>query len=495
MVDDLHPQSAVELARQLAGGEVSAVEVAEATLRRIDAGNPRLNAFTTVTYDLALEKARECDAARAAGRSLGVLHGVPVAIKDLFDFRKGVRSTFGSLPLKDHVPDETALYVQRLEDAGAVIVGKTNAPEFGHKGVTDNFVAGPTCNPFDVTRNSGGSSGGAAAAVAAGLVPLAQGTDGGGSIRIPASWCGVYGIKPSFGRVADVTRPDAYISASPFVSAGPLARSVGDAALMLSAMAGPHPRDPFSLPASPTPLAQVGTDGLRGKRVAFSADLGGFPIDPDVARTVEASLAALTEAGAVVEPVSVVLPADQRELAELWVRLMGVLYSDSLVGVEAWGVDLIRDHLDELTPAFRDMLVAAQSRTALQARADERLRSAVYDALEDAWGAYDLLVTPTLAVTAVTNRHDGLTTGPTAIGGVSVEPSIGWCLTYPFNFTGHPAASLPAGFASGLPVGLQIVGKHHDDAGVLAASAAFEAVSPWIQTYSDLVAPQPGLAN
>src|SRR5665811_441216 len=173
VVDDLHPQSAVELARQLAGGEVSAVEVAEATLRRIDAGNPRLNAFTTVTYDLALEKARECDEAAAAGRSLGVLHGVPVAIKDLFDFRAGVRSTFGSLPLKDHVPDETTLYVQRLEDAGAVIVGKTNAPEFGHKGVTDNFVASPTKNPFDITRNSGGSSGGAAAALAAGMVPLA----------------------------------------------------------------------------------------------------------------------------------------------------------------------------------------------------------------------------------------------------------------------------------------------------------------------------------
>jgi amidase/aspartyl-tRNA(Asn)/glutamyl-tRNA(Gln) amidotransferase subunit A len=488
MSDDLHFESAVEIARRLREREVTAVEVAEVFLRRIDGENPRINAFTTVTHDLALESARRCDEAAAAGRSLGVLHGVPVAIKDLFDLRAGVRSTFGSLPLKDHVPDETTLYVQRLEDAGAVIVGKTNAPEFGHKGVTDNFVSGPTRNPFDTTRNSGGSSGGAAAAVAAGMVPLAQGTDGGGSVRIPASWCGVYGIKPSFGRVADVARRNAFISSSPFVSVGPLARSVGDAALMLSAMAGPHPRDPFSLPAPATSLADVSPDGLRGMRVGFSPDLGGFPVDPDVAAVIRESLHVLEAAGAVVEPVEITLPADQFELAALWGRLMGVLYCDSLTGVLEWGVDLLGDHADELTPAFRDMLVAAQTRSAMQARADERLRTAVLDAVQDAFDGYDLLVSPTLAVTAVVNRDDGLTTGPAEIGGVPVDPSIGWCLTYPFNFTGHPAASVPAGLANGLPVGLQVVGQRHDDAGVLAASAAFEAISPWIDSYPDMMA-------
>lgn len=485
MIEDLRFTSAVELARRLRERDLSAVEVADVFLRRIDNENPRINAFTTITHDLALETARRCDEAAAAGRTLGPLHGVPVAIKDLFDFRAGVRNTFGSLPLQDFVPDETTLYVQRLEDAGAVIVGKTNAPEFGHKGVTDNFVSGPTCNPFDTARNAGGSSGGAAAAVAAGLVPLAQGTDGGGSVRIPASWCGVYGIKPSFGRVADIARPDAYISASPFISAGPLARSVEDAALMLSVMAGPHPRDPFSLPALATSLADVAKDGLRGKRVAFSPDLGGIPVDPAVAAIVHESLHVLEAAGAVVEPVDIRLPADQFELAQLWGRLMGVLYADSLAAVLGWGVDLMADHLDELTPAFRDMLVAAQTRTAMEARADERLRTAVFDAVQDAFDGHDLLVAPTLAVTAVVNRGDGLTTGPTEVGGVAVDPSIGWCLTYPFNFTGHPAASVPAGLVDGLPVGLQVVGQRHDDAGVLAASAAFEALAPWMDTYPD----------
>jgi amidase/aspartyl-tRNA(Asn)/glutamyl-tRNA(Gln) amidotransferase subunit A len=232
-------------------------------------------------------------------------------------------------------------------------------------------------------------------------------------------------------------------------------------------------------------LAQVSRDGLRGKRVAFSPDLGGFPVDPAVAEVVRDSLRVLESAGAVVEPVQVRLPAGQLELAELWVRLMGVLYSDSLAAVSAFGVDLLRDHLDELTPAFRDMLVAAQTRTVMEARADERLRTAVLDAIQDAFDGYDFLVTPTLAVTAVTNRDDGLTTGPTEVAGVPVEPSIGWCLTYPFNFTGHPAASVPAGLSNGLPVGLQIVGQQHDDAGVLAASAAFETSAPWMSRYPD----------
>jgi Asp-tRNA(Asn)/Glu-tRNA(Gln) amidotransferase A subunit family amidase len=482
-VSELFFESAVALAQRLRSREVTAVEVAETFLRRIDSENPRISAFATVSHDVALAAAAKCDSAAAAGHFLGALHGVPVAIKDLFDFRAGVRATLGSLPTKDFVPTETALHVQRLEDMGAVIVGTTNAPEFGHKGVTDNFVTGPTNNPFDVTRNSGGSSGGAAAAVAAGMVPLAQGTDGGGSVRIPASWCGVYGFKPTFGLIADITRPNAFITGSPFSSVGALGRSVQDTALMVQAMSGPHTRDPMSLAATTASLADIARDGLRGKRVAFSADLGGIPVDPSVAAVIEESLSSLEAAGAVVEGVDIRLPADQMELSLLWGRLMGALYSDSLVGLVDLGYDLLRDHLDELTPAFRDMVVAAQTRTVMEARADERLRSAVLDSIQDAFEGYDLLASPTLAITSVLNRSDGLTTGPSEVGGVAVDPSIGWCLTYPFNFTGQPAASVPAGLSIGLPVGLQIVGQRHDDAGVLAASAAFEAVSPWMSTY------------
>jgi Asp-tRNA(Asn)/Glu-tRNA(Gln) amidotransferase A subunit family amidase len=480
MTDDPYFESAVALAARLRNREVTAVEVAETFLRRIDDENPRINAFVTVTHDLALESAARCDAAAASGHFFGPLHGVPIAIKDLGEDRVGVRTTQGSIPLKDYVSTTTSVFIERLEEAGAVIVGKTNAPEFGHKGVTDNLVTGPTRNPFDTTRNSGGSSGGAAAAVAAGMVPLAQGSDGGGSIRIPASWCGLYGLKPSSGRIADIARPNAFITSSPYSSVGPLARSVADSALMLQTMAGPHPRDPISLPALASPLTDIAGDGLRGKRIGYSADLGGFPVDPKVAAVVEQSLKALESAGAIVERVDVTLPADQFELAELWGRLMGLLYSDSVEGYRQQGYDIVGEHLHELTPVFRDILVSALSRTAIEARKDEHLRSAVYDAIEDAFIGYDFLASPTLAVTAVKNRDDGLTTGPSEVGGVAVDQSIGWCLTYPFNFTGHPAASLPAGLSDGLPVGLQLIGRRHQDAALLAASAAFERESPWL---------------
>jgi amidase/aspartyl-tRNA(Asn)/glutamyl-tRNA(Gln) amidotransferase subunit A len=202
-----------------------------------------------------------------------------------------------------------------------------------------------------------------------------------------------------------------------------------------------------------------------------------------VAAVVEGSLGALERAGAVIETVDVRLPADQFDLSLLWSRLMGALYADSLTGLVEEGYDLMGKHIGELTPAFRDMVLSAQRQSALQTREDERLRSAVLDSIEDAFDGFDFLVTPTLAVTAVENRTDGLTTGPTTVGGVTVDPSIGWCLTYPFNFTGHPAASLPAGFIDGLPVGLQLVGRRHDDVGLLAASAAFEQQSPWLFSY------------
>lgn len=484
---DLFFMSATELAGLVRRREITAVEVADAFLRRIDDLNSETNAFVTVTHEAAMEAARRCDQEAAHGRTIGPLHGVPVGIKDLFDFKAGVRNTFGSLPLADFVSTTTTPYVQRLEDAGAVVVGKTNAPEFGHKGTTDNFVSGATSTPFDLARNSGGSSGGSAAAVAAGLVPLAQGTDGGGSLRIPAAWCGVYGYKPSFGRVPDAARPDSFAATSPFVSAGPIARSVRDAGLMLSVMAGPHNRDPFSLPPEAKDFASVAEGGLQGARVAFSPDLGSFPVEAEVGTVVAAAIAGIEAAGASVDHVDIVLPAGQYELSALWLRQTGLLYGSLLKAVEGWGVNLLRDHADALTPAFRAMSEEGQGFTVHDIRRDMILRTAVQDAVQDIFDSYDYIVTPTLAASPVKNASDGTTVGPSQINGVAVDPSIGWCLTYPFNFTGNPAASVPCGLtADGLPVGLQVVGRRHADRAVLAASAALEDVAPWGHTYPGL---------
>jgi amidase/aspartyl-tRNA(Asn)/glutamyl-tRNA(Gln) amidotransferase subunit A len=484
VTDELFFTSATDLARRIKDREFSASEVADNFLRRIDDLNHETNSFTEVTHDLAIETAKRCDEAAARGTSLGPLHGVPVGIKDLFDFRAGVRNTFGSLPLKDFVPAKTTEYIQRLEKAGAVIVGKTNAPEFGHKGITDNFVSGATSTPFDLTRNSGGSSGGSAAAVAAGLVPLAQGTDGGGSVRIPSAWCGTFGYKPSFGRIADIARPDSAVSTSPFVSTGPIARSVDDATLMLSVMAGPHPRDPYCLPALSGGWSIRADSGLAGKRIAFSSDLSGFPVDPEIAAMVSEAATSLELAGASVHQVKINWPVDQFELSALWLRITGLMYISALEAIKGWGVDLINDHIDILTPAFRDMILAAQELTAGDVLKDKMLRTAVQDAVQDVFDDYDFIVSPTLATSPVQNARDGLTVGPTELNGTAVDPSIGWCLTYPFNFTGNPAASVPAGLTrAGLPVGMQIVGRQHADLDVLAACAAYEAAAPWIQTY------------
>jgi Asp-tRNA(Asn)/Glu-tRNA(Gln) amidotransferase A subunit family amidase len=487
-IDNLSYLPATDLAARLQTAEVSAVDVATEVLRHIDAANSDTRSFVTVAYDLALERAQACDAALAEGRTLGPLHGVPIAIKDLFDFRAGLRTTFGSAPLADFVAPATGTYVQRLEDAGAVIVGTTNAPEFGHKGTTDNYVTGPTSTPFDLERNAGGSSGGSAAAVAAGLVPLAQGTDGGGSVRIPAAWCGIFGMKPTFGRIPEVARPDAFVCGSPFSSAGPLARSVGDAALMLSAMVGPHSRDPLSLPDAGIDWTSIDETWIKGKRIAYSPDLGGFPVEAEIAASVRAAVSLLADAGAIVDEVQVRMPAAIQQMSDLWTRQMGLLYARSQEWLRRRGIDLLRDHANELTPEFRTMVESALVRTAMEASADEMLRSQIFDSVQDVFDSYDLIVTPTVGASPVRNADDGTTKGPTQINGVPVDPCIGWCLTYPFNFTGHPAASVPSGLTeSGLPIGMQIVGRRFDDQGVLAASRVVEVMQPWISTYPQRV--------
>ena len=270
MSTELFFMPANELASRIRRRELSPVEVVEAFLRRIDARNAETNAYVTVIHDEALDAARKSEEAVTSGRELGPLHGIPLAIKDLFDFKAGVTTTFGSVPFKDFVPENSSAVIELLEGAGAIVLGKTNTPEMGHKGVTDNLLFGPTSTPFDLAKNAGGSSGGSAAAVAAGLAPFAQGSDGGGSIRIPASFSGVYGFKASFGRVPSTSRPDAFLSHTPFIHAGPITRTVEDAALMLGAIAVPHPHDPFSLPEQPVDYLTATRGSIDGMRVAYS---------------------------------------------------------------------------------------------------------------------------------------------------------------------------------------------------------------------------------
>ena len=478
--------SATELAAHIRRGDLSPVTAVEEALDRLEQRNDDLNAFVTVLNEEARERARQAERAIEDGEELGPLHGVPIAIKDLFDFKEGVTNTMGSKAFEEFVPEQTATYVERLEDAGAIVIGKTNTPEFGHKGTTDNLVIGPTSTPFDLDRNAGGSSGGSAAAVADGIVPIAQGSDGGGSVRIPASFCGVYGFKASYGRVAQAIRPDAFLSHTPMIHAGPITRTVEDAAVMLDVMAGPHPRDPLSVPDENPDYQGAVRRGIENFEIAYSPAFDIFPVDDRVQDVVDDAVTAFEDAGATVEEVELGLPGPQQELADLWIREIAMLYHSAVEGFKDEGLDLLGEHREDLSPEFAEMLEETRDMSMLEYKRDEHLRTQVYDAIQDVFVDHDLLVTPTLAVPPVENVDDPetQTVGPSEINGEPVDPLIGWCLTYPLNFTGHPAASIPAGLTDdGLPVGLQLVGDRFADTDVFAASGAFERVRPWHDTY------------
>lgn len=481
--DQFAYMSAAELALRVRRREVSPVEVLEAAIARIEARNQSLNALVYLGFEDARKAAKEAELALTRGAALGPLHGIPIAIKDLFDFKPGWPSTFGGIrALKNNITHFHCAFAERMERGGAVIVGKTNSPVMGLRGTCDNYLFGPSRNPFDSARNTGGSSGGSAAAVADGLLPLAEGTDAGGSIRIPAAWCGVYGYKASFGRTPLLIRPNAFAGDTPFVFEGPITRTVEDAALALDVLSGYDSRDPFSLDER-VDFAGATRRSIRGFKIAYSPNFDVFPIDGRVAAVVGDAVRAFEAAGATVEEVKVGIKRGQRELSDLWSRLIMPLNIQGLETIKAGGVDLMAHHRDDFPPEYLHWIEVGKKMSASDFYRDQAVRTEIYDAIQGVLDRYDLLITPTVACLPVENANDGNTKGPSEINGEAVDPLIGWCLTYLINFTGHPAASIPAGMSGNLPVGMQIIGRRYNDADVLAASATFERLRPWADTY------------
>lgn len=486
---------------------LSPIEVTEAYITRIQACNPGINAYVITTFNLARQRAQESDARYRAGNPRP-LEGIPTATKDLFDFIEGVRNTFGSLVFKDvveFIPDHSAVYIQHMLDAGIVPLGRTNTPEFGHKGITDNLAYGPTSTPFNLAYNAGGSSGGSSAAVAAYMAALSQGSDAGGSVRIPAAMSGIVGMKMTFGRIPQDLPVQTH---TPFLHPGPMTRTVADCALLADVMATPVSMDPHSLDSKPRYLANLNA-GITGKRIAFSPNADVFPVEQDVINVIQEALPAFCKAGATIDEISLGLdqiqvtqadgpahPYTHADGSDLWIMQQSVLYghaNDMLMQVTPGGppsLDL-REFADMLTPEFLAMIERGYDTSAVEYRHGEFLRlngasgtNGINYALETVLAEYDYIVTPTVAVTGVENTTDGNTLGPTQINGEPVDPQIGWCLTYLQNFTGHPAISVPAGLApNGLPVGLQIMGRRWDDVGVLRAARALERHRPWEHLY------------
>ncbi|WP_254537176.1 amidase [Halomarina litorea] len=468
--------TAAGIARRVRDGECSPVEVVEAHLARIRERGDRTNAFVTVTDELARESAMEAATAVEAGDPLGPLHGVPVAVKDLDDVA-GVRTTSGSLLFEDRVAETDSPFVARLREAGAIVVGKTNTPEFGLGTTTENRVAGTTGTPFDPDRTAGGSSGGAAAALADSLVPLAPGSDAGGSIRIPASCCGVYGLKPTYGVVPNVGRPNAFASHTPFSHKGPLARTVEDAARSLDVMAGLHPEDPHSVPVD-TDYAAAVDRPVDDLRVAYSPDMGVFPVEPEVREVCDEAVRALERSGATVEAVDPDLGHDHSEILEAYYTMARVRWQGVFDALEAEGFDPRGADRDRLRPYLVDLVLDAETPTARASTRADVVRSRVFDGLQECFAEYDLLATATMGVLPFPHGEE-----PGTVDGVDVDPYRGWVLTQPYNLSGHPAASVPAGLVDGLPVGLQLAGGRFDDDLVLAGSAAIERRRPWREDY------------
>jgi amidase len=448
---------ATKLAAMLKAGKVSATEVVRAFIERIEQVNPRLNAIVTFLPEQALDAAKAMDRKRDKP---GPFHGLPIAHKDLVPTR-GVRTTYGSLVFENEIPQENHAIVDRLAAAGAILIGKTNTPEFGAGSQTFNEVFGATRNPYDLTRTCGGSSGGAAAAVAAGLLPFADGSDLAASLRNPGNYCNVVGFRPSPGRVPSWPSANAWDTLAVM---GPIARTVADTAFLLSAMAGPDPRAPVSLDEPGEVFRRRLDRNFRKTRVAWSRDMGGLPMDPRVNAVLEPKLLVLKDLGCAVEPAEPDFGGATESFETL--RAIGFL--------QKYGA-LAEQHRDRLKDTVLWNVEEGRRRSGADVARAEALRTQLFHRMRQFLDEYEFLVCPVNQLPPYPVEVQW----PREIAGTAMGNYLDWMKScYYITITGHPAISVPAGFTpEGLPVGLQIVGRYRDDFGVLQLAHAFESAT------------------
>ena len=453
--------TATEMADLIRRKKLSARETLDAHLKQIERVNPKVNAIVTLVAEQAVENARKADEAQARGAALGPLHGLPIAHKDLVE-TAGIRTTFGSRIFKDYVPAHDAILVERIRNAGAICIGKTNAPEFGAGSQTFNAVFGATKNPHDLTKTCGGSSGGAAVSLACGMIPIADGSDSGGSLRNPAAFCGVVGFRTAPGRVAHAAGGDSW---STIAVSGPMARNVPDLALLLSVMSGPDPRCPISITEPGTRFAGNLERNFKGVRVAWFKNMGGIPFDPRVLAAVNAQRKVFENLGCIVE-----------EAEPDWTG--GLAAYDTL---RAWGyassqAENIRLHRDLVKDTIQWEAERGSKLTGADIAHAHTLRSKAWDNMRIFQEKYEYFITPTsqLPPFDVTQPY------PTEVAGVKMSTYIEWmksCMM--ISALENPAISMPCGFTEdGLPIGLQIVGRHRDEWSVLQLARAFEQATP-----------------
>ena len=461
MTQELYYRSASALSRMLKDMQVSAREVVTAHLERIEAVNPAVNAIVTLTAERALDQAARQDDAAARGEFAGPLHGLPVAHKDNH-LTAGIRTTFGSLAHVDLVPDADDLVIERMRAAGVITLGKTNIPEFAAGGHTFNEVFGVTRNPYDLSATAGGSSGGAAAALAAGMHPLADGNDMGGSLRLPAGYCNVVGLRPSAGRVPAYPAADGFAGLS---VQGPMARTVDDVALLLSVMAGPDRRSPLSLEEPGSTFADVPDGGLAGRRIAFSPHLGGaIEIEDEIAGMVRSAALLCERAGAVVEPA-----CPDFSGADECFRTLRAWQFEATLGA------FLDEHASTIRPSLYANMLQGRELTGPQVGRAAVQRTMLFHRMREFLEGYDALLLPVSPVRA----FDAHLQYPELVAGVPQADYLGWMrAACHVTVTGHPAICMPAGFtAGGTPIGVQFVGRHRGERELLGLAKGFESVT------------------
>jgi Asp-tRNA(Asn)/Glu-tRNA(Gln) amidotransferase A subunit family amidase len=461
--EDICFLSACEIFDKIKNQEYSSQKITELVIERIEKINPSINAFCTPTFDLARKMAKEADERVKNNEKLPPLNGIPISLKDLIPL-KGVRFTRGSKEFENDIAEIDAVVVIRLKNAGVTILGKTNTPPFGGKGITDNAIFGPTRNPWNLELTSGGSSGGAASSMAAGLGYLAQGSDGGGSIRIPSSLCGIYGIKPTYGRIPQASMRDSGIMGT-FACRGPLVRYVRDAALMLDVMAGDDECDRYSLPKPNYSFIEKIDDKPKNLKIGYSMDLGFNEfLHHEIKTTVLEAIDKFHEFNWTTEETKQIkIEKAKRTLQTYW--FTNFAYSAT-------------ERQKENDRVYNRMIEIGRNITVEQLKWADLQRERIYEEINNHFKNYDILITPTLSCTAFPIGLDS----PIEIDGKDVRKKpLAWqAYTYPFNLSGHPAASIPCGWSKeGLPIGMQIVGKRLDDLTVLQVSKAFEDLVPW----------------
>lgn len=465
--EDICFMSAFEMREKIETQELTSIEITETIIERIEKINPIINAYCTPTFELAREMAKKADDVIRRDGKHGLLHGIPLSIKDLMQ-TKGIRTTYGSRLYEDFIPDQDDIAVQRLFSSGAVMLGKTNTPEFGSIALTNNKIFGETKTPWDIEKNSGGSSGGAAAAVAGGIGPLALGSDGGGSIRVPSSCCGVYGLKPTYGRIPSYPRIG--IAFKGMDHYGPIVRYVKDAALMLNVMKGHHPADPDSFPNDDIDYVKILEDKPNKLKIGYSMTLGFVKIlEDEVKENVLKGIQKFEQFDWDIEEVDIKIKKPETAFK-------------TLVSI-GYAYDLQKDfnnRLEDLTPDLIGSIKLGLDNSAMNIGKAREQRKQIYEVMYQYFKNYDILITPTTPCPAFKPGWlDSGTTFPT-IGKKALSITSWMTFTYPFNMTGLPAASIPSGWnTSGLPIGMQVVGKRYDEKTVLQVSKAFEDVSPW----------------